>query len=422
MVIGIIVYQFKINQDDEGEIEPKFEEIVSELSNFHQDENLEDLLSNNDKFRLFYNHTTGIMTKKGRQIKNYIVGRLKEAPYKCLSYYHQETDESQYLIINLFERESEVELFEPIFYHMTERMMPVFETLITANLKDFRVVEGIENKLLNEMKFAIFQIERLSNLTKEQKAGLIYSSFERTECLRILREGPISRSVFNQKILDIKRNANTDILLKPFIELNLIRRDWARGVHEKKTGKVSGEGEFLFLVKDIALVRVPPRQLVEDMKHNSYVGTQYLRELNNFYQSYNPTENLSQESELLADFLLDPDLYDFLALLQTRAIPVKKIPHILSEFSEMDKVLEKLKEAQIIKILTDKAKRDWICLLATITPITIFPEEILNKISDRTTMKIGSIDKSSLYSPITKEVAGIALDLLVTTYDEVIEF
>ncbi|WP_371805163.1 hypothetical protein [Candidatus Lokiarchaeum ossiferum] len=422
MVVGIIVYQFKINQDDEGEIEPKFEEIVSELSNFHQDDNLEDLLSNNDKFRLFYNHTTGIMTKKGRQIKNYIVGRLKEAPYKCLSYYHQETDESQYLIINLFERESEVELFEPIFYHMTERMMPVFETLITANLNDFRVVEGIENKLLNEMKFAIFQIERLSNLSKEQKAALIYSSFERMECLRILREGPISRVIFNQKMLEIKRNTNTDLLLKPFTELNLIRRDWARGEFNKKTGKLRGEGEFLFLVKDIALVRSPPIQLVEDMKHNSYVGAQYLQELYKFYQNYNPTEKINEESELLADFLLDPDIYDFLALLQTRAIPVKKIPHILSEFSEMDKVLAKLKEAKIIKILTDKANREWICLLAQITPITIFPEEILNKISDRTIMKMGSIDEFSLYSPITKEVASIALDLLVSTYNEVIEF
>ena len=422
MVIGIIVYQFKINQDEEGEIEPKFERIVSELSNFHQDKNLDKLLSNNDKFRLFYNHTTGIMTRKGRQIKNYIVGRLKEAPCKCLSYYHQETDESQYLIINLFERESEIELFEPIFYHMTERMMPVFETLITANQKNFRVVDDIETRLLNEMKFAIFQIERLSNLTKEQKVGLIFSSFERMECLRMIREGPISRDVLNHKLTNIKRNINTEHTLQPFIELNLIRRDWARGVHDPKSGKVSGEGEYLFLVKDIALVRCPPKLLIEDMKRNTYIGTQYLQELNKFYQSYNPTENLEKESETLAAFILDPDIYDFLALLQTRAIPVKKIPNILSEFSEISQVLSKLEKAQIIKILVDKAKREWICLIGHITPITIFPENVMSKITDRALMKLGSIDKTSLYSPITKEVATIALDLLESTHNEVVDF
>ena len=61
------------------------------------------------------------------------------------------------------------------------------------------------------------------------------------------------------------------------------------------------------------------------------------------YHQY--TENIEKESETLAAFILDPDIYDFLALLQTRAIPVKKIPNILSEFSEISQVLSKLKKA-----------------------------------------------------------------------------
>ena len=102
MVVGIVIYKFNINQSEMGEIEPEFENILSEISMVHEGTDIDEVITENDRFRLFYNHTTGMFKKKGRVVKNYIVGRLKDAPYKILSYYHQEVDESQYLIITCF--------------------------------------------------------------------------------------------------------------------------------------------------------------------------------------------------------------------------------------------------------------------------------------------------------------------------------
>ncbi len=417
MVIGITILKFDLNQNSMGEIEPEFKKMISELSLSQGDQDFNEIISLNDRFRLFYNHTTGIFMKKGRTVKNFIVGRLKESPYKCLSYYHQEVDESQYLIVGVFERDVEIELYESIFYHMTERITPVFQELVDANLRNFQVVDRIESKMRNELKFAIFQIDRLANLTKTQKIGLIFSTEERVECLKILREGPVSKSLLAQKIQTIKPNANIEIVLKPLIELNIVRRDWARGKVEKHTGKLKGEGEYLFLIKDVGLIRKPPSELIKDMKNNAYIGNQYMKELSKFYEDYDPLRQMVTESETLAQYLMDPDIYDFLALLETHSYPMKKIPNVLSEFTNVKYVLNKLDNDNIIKIIKDTAGRQWICLIAEIAPIIIFPEYLVNTINDRAILKIGG-KRSAKYSPITREVALIGLELLENTYND----
>ncbi|MHA1746636.1 MAG: hypothetical protein ACTSWW_11595, partial [Promethearchaeota archaeon] len=79
---GIVIFQFELNESVLGEIEPEFINILSETPDSIQAD-LDDLISTNDRFRLFFNHTTGMsMKRKGRAIKNFIIGRLKESPFK----------------------------------------------------------------------------------------------------------------------------------------------------------------------------------------------------------------------------------------------------------------------------------------------------------------------------------------------------
>ena len=419
---GNIIFQFELNESDLGEIEPEFMNILSETPDSLQAD-LDDLISTNDRFRLFFNHTTGMkMKRRGRSIKNFIIGRLKESPYKILSYYYKTESESQFLSIALFDRDVEIEVYESIFYQLTERLTPVFEKIGTGKIRNVQALDVIERDMRNDLKYAIFQIERLSNLSKLQKVGLIFSSFPRMELLRMLREGPIARSQLNEKIQEIKNNSNLEILLKPFIELNLIRRDWVHGVREKKTGRIQAQGEYIFLVKDITLIRKPPSLLLAEMKHNKLIGSHYQEYIQKFYTEYNPFADLEKESEVLAKFLLDPDVFDFLALLKTRAYPLKKLPNVLSSFSDINDVLAQLIEAKIITIIKDQLDMKWICLIAEIYPMIIFPEYLINKISDRSPMNLGAFSKESLVAPITKEVGNIALDLLESTYQEIIDF
>ena len=124
----------------------------------------------------------------------------------------------------------------------------------------------------------------------------------------------------------------------------------------------------------------------------------------------------------MAKLLLDPDVFDFLALLKTRAYPLKKLPNVLSSFSDINDVLATLVEARIITIIKDQLDMKWICLVAEIYPMIIFPEYLINKISDRSSVSLGVISEESLFAPLTKEVGKIALDLLESTYQEIIEF
>ena len=238
MVITITIFQFELNQDETGDIEPEFKNLVSEMPETDTSKKLElnDLITENDKYRLFYNHTTGLdFKKRERMIKNFILGRLKETPYKVLSYYHHEVDETQYLILALFALDEDVELYEGVFYQMCNKLGQVFNKLAKSS-KSAQILREIETEMLNQVKFALFQIERLSNLSKIQKIALIFSNYERIMTLKLLKEGPISRIKLRSLIDRVKKNPNMDIILKPFLEMNIVRRDWARGVHRKETG------------------------------------------------------------------------------------------------------------------------------------------------------------------------------------------
>ncbi len=421
MVITITIFQFELNQDESGDIDPEFKNLVSEMPETGKEKpNLNDLVTENDRYRLFYNHTTGLdFKKRERMIKNFILGRLKETPFKVLSYYHHEFDESQYLILALFALDEDVELYEGVFYQMCEKLGKVFIKLAKSS-KSAQILREIESEMLNQVKFALFQIERLSNLTKIQKIALIFSNYERIMTLKLLKEGPISRIKLRSLIDRVKKNPNMDIILKPFLEMNIVRRDWARGIHRKETGRIHGEGEYLFLLKDISLIRVPPKELILDMKKHD-VGKQYFEQLNNYYSEYNPFTDLYAESEKLAKIILDPDIFDLLALLNTKAYPVKKLPNVLSNFAQLDDVLKNLLDVGIVKLIKDGQGRNWICVMAEISFLSTFPEFLLPKIKDRSALRWGAIDEQSLVSPITKEIAQIALELLESTYYEKIE-
>lgn len=426
MVVGVLVYKFELNLDETGEIEPQFRIVSSEITEEFKDIKIFEILSMNDLFTIYYNHTAGSRTgfqvdKKGIS-RNFFMGKLKEAPYKVISYFRESIDESHFLTIIVFKMDEDYEIFEEIIQILAGKMDIIFEKMAKGNLRSVSFLRSIEEDIKAAIKFTIFQIDRLTNLTKVQKVGLIYMGPERAKTLELLRKGPISYTSLQYELSKIKENPNINQVLRPFTELNLIRRDWAKGIKDKRSGLVWGQGEYIFLVKDVVLIRTPPKAIIEQMKKNTQYGQEYLNVLENFYSNYAPHLNYQEESKLLSNFLLNSDIYDLLALLSHSTYATEKMPHVMSEFSDAKKVIEQLADAKLVALIKDATGREWVCLLGEIVPVVMFPEYMIPNIQERLLKKDESLAENPEKDPITVEVAKRALELLETSYSEKIEF
>ncbi|MFX1476794.1 MAG: hypothetical protein ACFFCI_01560 [Promethearchaeota archaeon] len=417
MIQGILVFQFKINQKETGEIEPKFEPIQLIFRDDDYDETKwNEYLHENDLFAVFYQHTTGLSGVK-YSYSNFYTGRLKETPYQIISFFKQVADGTQYLAISIFELDDEIEIFEDLINEMGTRLDSILDKLTRAtSSKQISLVENITIRMKNEIKFTIFQVDRLSNLDKLQKTALIYNSDERLKILEILRERPIAKRELKKILEKMSAMVNIDIMLQPFLELNLIRRDWIKGEKDKQTGEITHQGEYLFLVKDILLARVPNETLLNhfrDTKNELYPI--YRQKVIDFFSNYDPYTAPLEETKKLASILLSPDAYDFFVLMRHNHYPMDKIPKIFSEFAVTEILLDDLKELNIITEIVDDTDRKWICLLTEIKPLIVFPEYLLPKI--RAAYRDQEGDGS-----ITYEIARKALTLLEITYPDEVKF
>jgi len=419
VIQGILTLQFVLNQKETGEIEPEFRPIqiiFREDEEHFTKENYSKMLAENDIFATFYQHTTGIIGTT-KAMSNFYTGRLKDTPYQVFSYFRQENDGSQFLAVSIFELDDEIELFEELIKDLAKRLDVIYPTLIRAqNSRQISLISNINIRLANELKFTIFQIERLSRLDKLQKIALIFHTDDRVKILEILREKPIAKEELKKKIEKIKPTINIDILLRPFLELNLIRRDWSKGEKDKKTGIIRNQGEYLFLVKDVVLSRVPNENLLKHLKETKpQLFEKYKQKINGFFKEYNPYTEPPEETKKLASILLSPDIYDFFALLRSNFYPLDKIPKIFSDFAVTEILLDSLKKLNVVTQIKDEEDRDWILLLTDIKPLVIFPEYLLPFI--RKEFKgFDATDK------ISYEIAKKALDLLEITYPDQIEF
>ncbi|MBY8991398.1 MAG: hypothetical protein KGD58_11640 [Candidatus Lokiarchaeota archaeon] len=417
MIQGILTFQFKINQKETGEIEPEFApiQLIFREERFDED-NFSELLNDNDLFAIFYQHTTGLFGVK-YSYSNFYAGRLKETPFQVISYFKQVADGTQYLAMSIFELDDEIEIFEDLIKDMGNRLDTIFDKLTRAkSSKQVSLIENINIRLKNEIKFTIFQVDRLSNLDKLQKVALIYNSEERMKILEILRERPIAKKELKSIIEKMSATVNIDILLQPFLELNLIRRDWIKGEKDKKTGEIQHQGEYLFLVKDILIARIPNENLLNHFKETKNELLPFYRQkVVDYFSNYDPYTQSTEETKKIASILLSPDAYDFFVLMRHNHYPLDKIPKIFSEFAVTEILLDDLKDINIITEITDENERKWICLLTEIKPLIIFPEYLLPKI--REAYKNEDDD-----GRITFEIAKKALSLLEITYPEKVKF
>ncbi|MBD3193870.1 MAG: hypothetical protein GF317_02365 [Candidatus Lokiarchaeota archaeon] len=417
MIKAIVSFKFILNQKESGEINPEFKPLQLEFADEgYNSKNLSKLIVENDIYAVFYQQTTGLFGVKYGW-SNFFTGRLKETPYQVISYFKQIPDGSQYLVLSIFEYDDEIELYNDLIRDMGDRLDKILDKLAEAEKsKKLSKITNINIRLKNELKYTIFQVERLSNLDNLQKIALIYNSELRLAILKLLREYPHSKVDLKEIIQELNPTANIEALIQPFLELNLVRRDWIQGEKDKETGIIKNQGEFLFLVKDIMLARFPNQQLLNHFKDtDNDLFPIYQQKVYEFFSQYDPYKEPEEKTRELANILLNPDVYDFFVLMKNNYYPKDKIPKIFSEFAVTDVLLDSLKEMNIITELEDYEGREWILLLTDVKPLVIFPEYILPKIRENY-IEGEKVDK------INYEVAKKAYDLLELTYPEKVGF
>jgi len=342
-----------------------------------------------DMMRIFYAHITG-----AGEAGNVMV-RLEKARSNVSSYFTGMESEKPFMINLILDLGEEPEMFgETVIQDINKTILEFLNRLGTDVSQDYETVK----ELKSYMKGALFLLERLKNLTKEQRLAQIYISEKGRTILEILQEKPLSRKEL-QGILGEKLNkiiSNIEITLDPFVKTGLIKQDW-----------VEGDSDIsLFLLQDFSFFRSPVTKLIEDAKGNlptPTLATKYIEEVTKFFTNYHPT---MEDNLKIAQNMMNPDKYDYITLFRERAYPLNKIPRGPGEsIDQVGGFLKAMIDDNIIIILKDEKDLDWVLLFTDVIAHTFYPEYLIEKIR-----------KDSVEGKLNKNVAIKHLDFLEETY------
>ena len=352
-------------------------------------ENLETDLD--DMMRIFYAHITGAGASGN------VLVRLEKARSNVSSYFTGLESDMPVMINLMLELGEDPEMFgEAVLKEINEDVIEYLKQMNTNVSESYEIV----NKIKLYLKNTLILLDRLKNLSKEQRLAQIYSSEKARTILEALQERPLSRRELQGIIEDKLKKIvpNLEYVLDPFIKTGLIMQDW-----------VEGDTDItLFLLTDFTIFRKPVVKLVDDAKKNfpsPELAITYIEEVNRFFENYKPT---FEDNLKIAQIILNPDNYDYITLFRERAYPVNKIPKAPGQtIDEVGSFLENLEKDQIIKLLKDNKDTVWVFLLTDIVAQTFYPEYLIEKIR-----------KDRMEGKINKNVAIKHLEFLEKTYSK----
>jgi hypothetical protein len=340
-----------------------------------------------DMMRVFYAHVVGAGSGGD------VLVRLEKAKSNVSSHFTGMDAKVPYLVNFMLELGEDPDMFgEAIIKEINENIIKYLDQIGTDISKKFEIHKTLKNYL----KSALFLLERLKNMTKEQRLAQIYSSKKTRTILEILHERPYSKREL-QNILEDKLGtfvSNIEYTLDPFVKTNLVKQDWIEGFTDV----------FLFLISDFTIFRKPAEKQLQNAKKNlptPELAKKYRDEVQKFFSEYQPTlvDNIR-----IAINLLNPDKYDFIVLLRERAYPMNKLPKSSAEsFLDTNAILKSMEEDKIIKIIKDKRDVEWVFLFTDVSVDTFFPEYLLEKIR---------------MANLKKDIAVKHLELLEETYQK----
>ncbi|KKN21021.1 hypothetical protein LCGC14_0929710, partial [marine sediment metagenome] len=324
-----------------------------------------------------------------------VVVRLEKARANVSSYFTGMESDTPVMINLLLELGEEPEMFgETVIHEMNDTILKFIKQTDMDVSKKFENIE----ELYKYLKNSLILLERLENLSKEQKLAQIYSGEKGRKILEILQDKAMSRKEL-QAVLEEKLNkiiSNIEITLDSFIKTGLVKQDWVEGDTDIS----------LFLLSDFTLFRTPVVKLIENTKTHlptPELATKYLKEVNDYFSKYKPT---LEDNLIIAQNMLNPDKYDYISLLRERAYPLNKLPKGPGEsLEQIGNILKPMEKDQIIKFIKDSKDTVWVFLLTDVIAHTFYPEYLIEKIR-----------KDRMEGKLKKEVAIKHLELLEEAY------
>ncbi|MFX1419388.1 MAG: hypothetical protein ACFE9N_10750 [Promethearchaeota archaeon] len=329
-----------------------------------------------DMMRIFYAHITGAGAAGN------VLVRLEKARSNVSSYFTGMQSDMPIMINLMLELGEDPEMFgEAILKEVNEDLLKYLRQMSTNVSESYEIVKTIKLYLRN----TLILLDRLKNLSKEQRLAQIYTSEKARTILEALQERPLSRREL-QGIIEEKLQKiipNIEYVLDPFIKTGLLMQDW-----------VEGDTDItLFLLNDFTIFRSPVSKLVEDAKKNlptPEVASKYLEAVTKFFNNYNPT---FEDNLKIARTLMNPDNYDYITLFRERGYPINKIPKGPGEsLDQIGSFLKDMEDDQILIVIKDSKDTLWVFLLTDIIVHTFYPEYLIEKI--RKDRMEGKLDKN----------------------------
>jgi len=324
-----------------------------------------------DMMRIFYAHITG-----AAEAGNVLV-RLEKVSSNVSSYFNGMDAQVPFMINLMLELDEDPEIFgEKVISEINSNILNLLNALINEPSRTYDITEELKDYIKN----SLFLLERLKNLSKEQRMAQIFVSEKGSAILTSLRENAYSRKELRETLEEKlgKSIYNLEISLDPFVKTDLIKQDW-----------IEGDSDIsLFLISDFTIMRVPATKLIEDAKNNlptPYLATQYLEQVNSYFMNYTP---IHEDNLKIAYDMINPDKYDFITLFREKAYPINKIPKSPGEtFDEIKEMLNTLEQDKILTIIKDQKGLEWIFLLTDPIAQTFYPEYMIENIREKIAQK-----------------------------------
>jgi hypothetical protein len=231
--------------------------------------------------------------------------------------------------------------------------------------------------------------EVLANIYEESFASLIPSIFQRLSIFPNLTEEQSMAYTYQEEVkkLVIDRLRDEGVVLKSevliwlkdiykhgFIDIDQIVKDLIKKEFVKEASVKGMPSEILFMTNDLFVLRVPPAKLFANPEEKGLpleLNEDYRVEVQKFFRDYKP--NIDDNHKII-NLLIDPQVYETLRLLRQAIVTRNDLEKLKKKgVDDIDVVLKKLWELQMIHVIQDNAGNEYYALISDIVVDRDFP-------------------------------------------------
>ena len=292
----------------------------------------------------------------------------KEKPLIVLT--EEDVDKNYLAIAQFFEGELYFFIFKFEQLQKDQNFEDYSEILASISKNVFQLIHS--DKFMRALSEGYNQIKNFVKLGKEQNILNLFKDKIKRNILNILENGVISKSdLINKLKHDFGFSAvNIDLLLSSFLK---------EGVIIKKD--LPGIKESIFLVKDLACVRIPPNQMDFNLnekkgkikKSQETLHKSILKKLNEFFTNFDIISEIKNNS--LYTLFFDETTYNLIRILRKKSITIEEALSLLENKQE---IFEDLLDKEIII-----ERKGVVYLFSDIRFISFLPIFILKNLMDR---------------------------------------